>query len=115
MRTTLLAAALALAFAATAQPTQQPAQGAGPGRGMVGGPMMGGQCCGADVTPGWAMMTPEERRQHQEKMRGFKDQQACQAYMDDHHKKMQERAKEQGKALPFEGPGRGCNFLPKQG
>ena len=113
MRRMLLAAALAgFAVAANAQP----GPGYGPGRGgPMGGPMMGGPRVGADVTPGWAMMTPDERREHQEKMRGFKDQQACQAYMEDFHKKMQERAKQQGKTLPFQGPGPGCDFLRKQG
>ena len=111
MRTMLFAAALALAFAAAAQP----GPGAAPGRGgPMGGPM-GDPRFGAEVTPGWTMMTAEERREHQERMRGFKDQQACQAYMEQHHKKMQERAKEQGRALPSQGPGRGCNFVPRQG
>jgi hypothetical protein len=72
-----------------------------------------GPCVDAQTTPGWAMMTPEERKAHQEKMFAFKEPAACQSYMAEHHKQMQSRAKAQGKALPFEGPGPGCDYLRK--
>jgi hypothetical protein len=100
---------LALALAASVAAFAQPASGPGPGPGM----MKGGPRFGADVTPGWAMMTSEERRAHQEKMRGMKDRAACEAYMTEHHKLMEARAKEKGKALPWKGPGRGCDYLGK--
>lgn len=103
MKPFLLGAAIALAtLAAQAQPP-----GPGPGPGPRGGPRFG-----ADVTPGWALMTPAERQAHQEKMRGMKDSAECQAYMAEHHKLMQQRAQEKGKSLPWKGsPGRGCSFL----
>jgi len=84
------------------------AQGPGPGMGMDKG-MMGG-CCSAKDTPAWSMMTPEERKAHQEKMLGFKDMGACSAYMDEHHKQMQARAKDRGMKMP-EGQDHGCDRL----
>lgn len=50
-------------------------------------------------TPGWQLMTPEERIEHQTKLRSFKDYDSCKAYADSHHKLMEERAKEKGIAL----------------
>ncbi len=51
-------------------------------------------------TPGWQLMTPEERTEHQAKMRSFTDYNACTQYVDEHRKKMVERAKEKGMAPP---------------
>ena len=105
MKRCFLAAALA-AFSLTlgAQP-----YGPGPGMGPGKGPRFDAQ-----TTPGWAMMTPEERKAHQEKMHGFKDAAACQSYMEEHRKQMEARAKQQGKSLPFKGPGPGCDYLGKK-
>jgi hypothetical protein len=108
MKRTLLAAALAAAsLALYAQPY---GPGNGPGRGPGYGP---GARWGADVTPGWALMTAEERRAHQEKMQSMKDPAECETYMASHHAQMQERAKAKGRALPFKGPGPGCEALKK--
>ena len=51
-------------------------------------------------TAGWQLMTPTERTEHQTKLRGFTEYAACKEYVDDHHKKMEERAKEKGVAVP---------------
>jgi len=51
-------------------------------------------------TPGWQLMTPEERTEHQAKMRSFTEYNACKEYVDEHHKKMAERAKEKGVTVP---------------
>ena len=51
-------------------------------------------------TAGWQLMTPEERTEHRIKMRSFTEYNACKEYVDDHHKKMEERAKEKGVAAP---------------
>ena len=51
-------------------------------------------------TAGWQLMTPAERTEHQIKLRSFNDYNACKEYVDDHHKKMEERAKEKGVAVP---------------
>ena len=105
MKRIFLAAALAASLAAFAQ------SGPGPGPGGPGGP---GPRYGADNVPGWSMMTPEERKAHQEKMRGMGNQQECMAYMNEHHQKMQARAKEKGQSLPSDVPvGRGCQGMKK--
>ena len=106
-RFVLIAAIAAVSLAAFAQPVGPgPGMGAGMGRGM--GPRFDAQ-----NTPGWTMMTPDERRAHREKMLSMKDEASCQAYMEEHHKEMEARAKEKGKTLP-QGPGRACDFLKKK-
>jgi hypothetical protein len=52
-------------------------------------------------TYGWQLMTPEERTEHQTKLRGFSEYAACKEYVDEHHKKMEERAKEKGITAPL--------------
>ena len=117
MKRTLLAAALAAAsLAVFAQPYGGQGRGPGYGPGPGNGPGMrgGAGCCGADVTPGWSLMTEAERTQHQEKMHGMKDYAECQAYMDEHRKLMQERAQQRGQSMPGPGPGPGaCQWLKK--
>jgi hypothetical protein len=102
MKRLLIAAALAASLAALAQP-----YGPGPGP----GPGARGPRWGAEVTPGWALMTPEERKAHQDKMRSFSQPGDCRAYLEEHHRQMQARAKERGRDLPARGPGPGCDNL----
>ncbi|MDO8989823.1 MAG: hypothetical protein Q7U91_09335 [Sideroxyarcus sp.] len=54
-------------------------------------------------TRGWQLMTPEERIEHQSKIRGFKKYEDCHAYQLDHHRLMEARAKQRGVALPAGG------------
>lgn len=91
----LLGAAVSLsAFA-------QPGPGMGQGMGGGMGPGMGGRfAIGNDNTFGWAMMSPEERTAHQQKMWSFKNYDECKAYQLEHHQTMEARAKETGKTLP---------------
>ena len=49
---------------------------------------------------GWSLMTPEERAEHQNEMRSLKNEQEREQFRIEHHKKMQERAKEKGTVLP---------------
>lgn len=51
-------------------------------------------------TFGWQLMTAEERVAHQTKLRGFTEYNVCKEYVDEHHKKMEERAKEKGVTMP---------------
>lgn len=51
-------------------------------------------------TTGWHLMSPEERIEHQAKIRGFKNYEDCHAYQLEHHKLMAARASEQGLQLP---------------
>ncbi len=107
--TALLGATLSVSVLA-----QQPGQGMGPGGGMgpgmgpgMGG--MGGMGPGGkgmkyrfnkDNTPGWSLMTPEERTAHHDKMMAAKTYDDCKAAQAEQHKQMEERAKAQGKTLP---------------
>ena len=54
-------------------------------------------------TTGWYLMSPEERIEHQAKIRGFKNYEDCQAYQLEHHKLMVARANEKGRQLPVKG------------
>ena len=60
------------------------------------------------------MMNPDERKTHREKMTGSKDADSCKAYMEEHHKSMEARAKEKGKTMPKHS-GDGCDHLKKRG
>lgn len=48
---------------------------------------------------GWQFMSPEERIEHQARIRGFRTYEACQAYRQQHHELMAERARAAGKVL----------------
>lgn len=80
----------------------------GPGASMPGGMGMGGQRggrmhharSGPGNTPGWSLMTPQERDAHRERMQGFKDYDECKAYVAKHHDEMVARAKGQGGKPP---------------
>ena len=67
---------------------------------------------------GWNLMTPEERAEHQNKMRSLKNEQEREQFRIEHHKKMQERAKEKGALLPDQPQTRkkdGMGFGKKRG
>ncbi len=66
-------------------------------------------------TAGWQIMTPEERAEHQTKMRSFKTYDECKTYQEEHHKLMMERAKEKGLALPAMASGYGCDNMKARG
>lgn len=70
-----------------------------PGMGMQRGTGPMGRW-GADTTPGWSLMTPAERAEHQERMRSMKSYEECKTAMEQHREQMAARAKEKGgKAL----------------
>ena len=56
-----------------------------------------------DNTRGWQFMTPEERVEHQARVRGFKTLDECRAYKQEHHRLMEQRAKDKGSAMPSGG------------
>lgn len=64
-------------------------------------------------TPGWAMMTRQERDEHHRTMMDMKDHGACQTYMQEHHAKMVDRAKERGRTMPAMPPQDGCARLKR--
>lgn len=51
-------------------------------------------------TRGWELMTPEERIQHQARVRGFTGYADCEAYRVQHHALMVERARQRDLTLP---------------
>ena len=52
---------------------------------------------GANVTPGWSLMTWGERNEHRQAMRTLKTHEECNVFLEKHHERMMERAKEHGK------------------
>ena len=72
----------------------------GPGMGGMGSGKSGRFAFNQGNTPGWSLMSPEERAAHRDKMWSFKTYDDCKAYQAEHHKAMEAKAKEQGKTLP---------------
>ena len=115
---TLIAAAVLATFA-TATIAQDAAKKPGPvasAECMGGGMGMGGgggmqRCASADNTYGWAMMTPQEREEHQKKMMDLTSQGECKGYMGQHHQRMVDRAKHRGGAMPGQPPRDMCEGL----
>lgn len=68
---------------------------------------------------GYQLMTEQERAEHRAKMQSFQTEQEREAYRQEHHKMMQERAKVQGITLPDEpmpyGQGQGRGTDPGMG
>lgn len=104
----LLGASLSASALAQPGPGMGPGGGMGPGMGPAGGGMGPGMGPGGrgmrfdfnkDNTPGWSLMTPEERAAHREKMLAAKTPEECKAVQEEHHKQMSERAKEKGQTL----------------
>ncbi len=102
--TALIGAMLAMPLLAQPGPGMGP--GMGPGSGM--GPGMAGMGRGArgmqfrfnrDNTPGWRLMTPEERAAHHDRMMAAKTYEECKAVQGEQHQRMAARAKEKGQTL----------------
>ncbi len=72
------------------------APGMGMGMGMGPGGGRGAARWGSDYTPGWALMTQQERNEHRDRMRSMKTYEECKAYQDQHHEQMAAKAKERG-------------------
>jgi hypothetical protein len=72
----------------------------GMGMGMGPGGGRGAARWGSDYTPGWTLMSQQERNEHRDRMRSMKTYEECKSYQDQHHDQMAARAKERGsKAL----------------
>ncbi len=114
-RIILACAVLAVCGTVNAQTAPGPGPGSGPMGGPMGGGPMGGQMgWGPGVTPGWSLMTADEQNAHREKMTSMKTYDECKAYLAEHHKDMQERAKAKGVDLPG-GYGMACDRMKAQG
>ncbi len=123
MRTILGCAALAVTgmvgslwvLPSQAQMGAGPGQGAGPGAqaSAPGGAGMRAGRYGEGVTPGWMMMTPEERDAHRAAMQGMATYGDCRAYVDKHRADMMERARQRGATVPAQPRQDPCSGLPK--
>lgn len=100
LTTTLIAAGL-IATTAFAQ--------MGPGMGK-GGRFAWNQ----DYTPGWTLMTPQERTDWAVKMGEVKTYDECKAAQDEHHKLMEARAAEKGVKLTAPRQN-GCDVMKARG
>ena len=86
--------AMLAAVLASSQLAAQP----GPPAGAPGG---GPQWRGSNMnTPGWSLMTEQERLAHRDRMRSLTNYDECAAYVAEHHALMVERATAGGKTLP---------------
>lgn len=70
---------------------------------------------GPGNTPGWSLMTPQERTEHRSRMMGFTNYEDCVSYLAEHHAMMLERARKQGVTLPAEPHPGFCQRLPRKG
>ncbi len=100
MKSRLLLISVLLTTAALAQGAPAPAEPAPDAKTMP--------CQSKDAPEGCKMMSAAEIKMHEEKMRGMKDRKSCMAYMEEHHKAMQERAAKAGQTLPEKPKGQGC-------
>lgn len=86
-----------------------PGKGPGMGPGHMGGggagPRMHGRS-GSRYTPGWSLMTPAERTEHQQRMGQATSYEECTALRDQHREQMAARAKEKGLSQPLATPRR---------
>lgn len=55
---------------------------------------------GVETVYGWQLMSEQERKEHRDKLRSFRTEQEREAYRQEHHERMQARAREQGVTLP---------------
>lgn len=98
---TTLAAALSASVLAQSAPAAGPGMGMGPGSGQMGpgGGGMRGMRFDKTNTPGWTLMTAEERTANQTKMRAVKTYDECKVVQAEQHAAMEARAKEKGVTL----------------
>lgn len=68
--------------------------------GCAHGPGGKGPRMGPDHTPGWQMMNQAERDEHHRRMMAARTPEDCRRVMDEHRKRMQERADAHGMKMP---------------
>lgn len=68
----------------------------------------------AHNSAGWQLMNPEERIEHQRRMRSFNSYEECRAYQAAHHARMAERARQAGVVLE-QREDSGCEQLHARG
>jgi len=126
-----IAAAMGLALAAgsiAAQPatpeSRESSTGRQTGPGVITAPdqprMAGsgrrtapGVITGPENTPGWPMMSAQERREHRDRMQSFRSYQECAAYRDQHRSEMAARAAQRRAGVPAAPHRDVCAGLPR--
>ena len=88
----------------------------GPGSRGMGPGMRGGRGMQFNQgnTPGWTLMTPEERTANQTRMREIKTYDECKVVQAEHRNLMETRAKEKGVTLPVPRQN-GCDNMKARG
>ncbi len=69
---------------------------------------------GRNNTTGWSLMSRDERKTYQEKMRSFKTMEDCNAYLREHDEQMSERAKARNKNMSMSKVN-ACERMKQQG
>ncbi|TXT34007.1 MAG: hypothetical protein FD135_5375 [Comamonadaceae bacterium] len=98
-RSTALLAALSASVLAQSGPAAGAGMGVGPGQMGPGAGGMRGMRFDKTNTPGWTLMTAEERTAIQNKMRTVKTYDECKTMQAEQHATMQTRAQEKGVTL----------------
>ncbi|MBP9149902.1 MAG: hypothetical protein KBG00_14095 [Rhodoferax sp.] len=115
---TTLASVLSASVLAQSGPVAAPGMGPGMGAGMQGqGPGARGMRAmrfNQTNTPGWTLMTAEERTANQSKMRAVKTYDECKVVQAEQHAAMQARAKEKGVTLNTPRQN-GCDVMKARG
>ena len=112
MKTSTLIKSMSLATLLTAALSTSVLAQMGNGPGMGQG--RGGMHFSQTNTPGWTLMTQQERADHMAKMRASKTFEECTQLQDAQHQLMQERAKEKGVTLNVPRQN-GCNMMKSRG
>lgn len=98
---TLLTCAVVAAAAQTQTPSAKGAD-KGADKGAEGPrPSMPMARWGSDFTPGWSLMSEQERLAHREHMRSMNDYGECRSFHEKHHEQMMSRAKERRAKVPM--------------
>jgi hypothetical protein len=104
------AALLALLMAAAPARAQTGGHGMGPAAAQKAAPAARH---GSDYTPGWSMMSKQERDEHRKRLQEMKTYEECRAYLDQHRTQMEARAKEQGRKALAQARRDACAALKK--
>lgn len=67
---------------------------------------------GSRYTPGWSMMSSQERAEHRKRMADAKTAQECQSVMAEHRKQMEERAAQRGRGPMMQPRSDACRGMP---
>lgn len=115
---TTLVAVMSASVLAQSGPAAAPGggMGMGPGAGQMGAGARGmrGMRFDKTNTPGWTLMSAEERTANQTKMRAVKTYDECKLVQTEHHAAMEARAKEKGVTLNTPSQN-GCDRMKARG